>query len=259
MSESEPIPLESAEPAAGPAPLAEPPREHYPFWTWTDLLMLIGLALPLLVVAMLFVQALLHFLPLASRARAVAPITAQFGFYALWFFVVYALIRLRYNRPFLPSLAFSRPAWGYARAFLLGILTAVACALIGPLLRPAPIKTPLEQLMQDPVSLALMFVFGVTLAPLCEELAFRGLFQPLVVRALGAPAGILVAAAPFALMHGSEYAWSWQMILLVFLAGSTFGWVRHVTGSTLASTLVHSGFNFTMFLAFIVNKLGTHG
>jgi len=86
----------------------------------------------------------------------------------------------------------------------------------------------------------------------CEELAFRGFLMPLLVRSFGAAIGIAGAAIPFALLHGDQYAWTWQYVLLVALAGVAFGWLRYRTGSTMASALMHSTYNATFYAAFLV-------
>src|SRR5258706_14643021 len=95
----------------------------------------------------------------------------------------------------------------------------------------------------------LVEVFGGRAGPLSEELIFRGFLQPLLVRSLGAFAGILAAALPFGLLHFQEYGNSWRHVLLISLAGTMFGWVRHVTGSTKASTIMHAAYNAVFFLA----------
>jgi membrane protease YdiL (CAAX protease family) len=62
------------------------------------------------------------------------------------------------------------------------------------------------------------------------------------------PAGLLVTALPFSLLHGPQYNWSWQRLLVLTLASIAFGLIRHRTGSTAASSLTHAAYNLT-FLA----------
>ena len=97
----------------------------------------------------------------------------------------------------------------------------------------------------------LIAIFGTTAAPLCEELAFRGLLQPLLVRNLGAIGGIAVAAALFGGLHYTEYGDSWRSALLVALAGAAFGCMRYLTGSTAAAALMHASFNALQFMALL--------
>jgi membrane protease YdiL (CAAX protease family) len=113
----------------------------------------------------------------------------------------------------------------------------------------------MEELLKGRSSLLLMGFFAVTLGPLFEELAFRGFLQPLLVSTFGAVGGVLLQAVPFAALHGAEYAWSWQQLIVMLLAGSAFGWMRHRTGSTAASTYMHAGFNFVVFLGMLAESL----
>src|ERR1019366_8877341 len=130
-----------------------------------------------------------------------------------------------------------------------GVATAYLVAILGQLIHTPTTKNTMTELMEDRVSLLLMTVFGVTLGPLCEELAFRGFLQPLLVRSLGAVPGIVLAAVPFGLLHYQEYGNSWRHAAIIAAAGAAFGWMRHATGSTKASTLMHASYNTLIFVA----------
>ena len=121
--------------------------------------------------------------------------------------------------------------------------------LVGYLIHTPTTSNPLTDLMQDRASIVLIGIFGVTLGPMAEELAFRGFLQPLLVRSLGPLPGIVLAALPFGLLHFSEYGNSWRHVVLICAAGVAFGWMRHATGSTKASTLMHSAYNAVFFAA----------
>jgi membrane protease YdiL (CAAX protease family) len=100
----------------------------------------------------------------------------------------------------------------------------------------------------------LLATFGVTLGPLCEELAFRGFLQPLLVRSLGAVPGILAATIPFGLLHFQEYGNSWRHAVLIALAGASFGWMRHATGSTRAAAIMHASYNALFFFVLFAQR-----
>jgi membrane protease YdiL (CAAX protease family) len=235
-------------------PAEETPAPKYPFWNWVDVGTLIAISLPLFLVALLVVQFFLFALSWQPHAKAVVPIAVQFLFYGLWFGVLYGLIHMRYGQPFWRSLAWVAPPNGWGASFGWGVLTALGSVLLAAVLRPPQITTPLEQLLQDPLSVALMGIFAVTLGPLCEELAFRGFLLPLLARPLGPVLGVMATAAPFALLHGSEYAWGWQPIVIVFLAGSAFGWMRYRTGSTASATAMHSAYNLVFFIGLLAQR-----
>ena len=129
-----------------------------------------------------------------------------------------------------------------------GWLTAFGVVAIGLLMRTPNTPNALTELMQDRASLILVGVFGVTLGPLAEELAFRGFVQPLLVKSFGTAAGILLASLPFGMLHFAEYGNSWRHVILTGAAGAAFGWLRHATGSTKAATLMHSAYNAWFFV-----------
>ncbi len=137
---------------------------------------------------------------------------------------------------------------------LLGIVLAFAVAFAGSLLKTPDIDSPMKQLLSSPQAIFLIAIFGTTLGPLFEELAFRGFLQPLLVRSFGAAPGILIAAAAFGVLHLQEYGFSWRHGLLITGAGAAFGWMRHQTGSTFASTLMHSAYNLTFFIVLVAQR-----
>ena len=88
----------------------------------------------------------------------------------------------------------------------------------------APELDPLGGVVTGVVSAAVTGLFAVILGPAVEELIFRGFLLPLFVRSFGVAAGIVLAAAPFVLMHGPQYDWSWQYLTLLLAASTVFGW-----------------------------------
>jgi membrane protease YdiL (CAAX protease family) len=232
------------QPAPELEPLPPPPADRDPFWSYLDLVLLVLLAVPLLLLTSLLVGgavAVFHW-PLRKVAVLLA---AQFLFYALWFLLLYQILRLRYGRPFWSSLGWVRtpyPPWTYAGW---GLLIAAFCVGLSALLPRTHVRIPLEELLQDRSSILLVGVFAVSLGPLAEELAFRGFLMPLLVRTFGVAGGVVLQALPFALLHGPEYGWAWQQLIVMFLAGAAFGLVRHRAGSTAAAAYAHAAFNLT--------------
>ena len=91
------------------------------------------------------------------------------------------------------------------------------------------------KLIQDRPALIFFGIFSVVLGPLCEELAFRGFLMPLPIRSFGVCAGYCAGGASVRGTAWPEYAWSWQYVVLIGLAGRVFGVVRYKTGSTARS------------------------
>ena len=228
------------------------PAERYPFWGYRDLVLLIGLMLPAVMAAVAIVQLIYLFVPRGVlHSPAVAALAIQFLAYGFWFLFLYALLKVRYNRPFWQSLAWRLPPGGTSRFLIVGVLLAFMVALAGAALRTPDIDMPMKELLRDRVSLILVGIFAITVGPLCEELMFRGFLLPLLAQSLGAALGVLLTSFGFAALHGPQYAWSWQHIVLITFAGAVFGWLRLRTGSTAAATVMHAGYNLTFFIAFL--------
>ncbi|MGA3203908.1 MAG: type II CAAX endopeptidase family protein [Bryobacteraceae bacterium] len=222
------------------------PREH-PFWNYADLGLFIGSVIPVFLLTMLIVQLV------PTRGGAVQAMIYQSLIYALLLGVLYLLVAWRYEQPFWRSLGWTVFRLPFLCAAL-GPLLAIATSTLGVLLKAPPIPSPIEDLISDRRSLFIMMLFLTVFGPVFEELVFRGFLFPLLARSLGPWPGILLAATPFALVHGSQYHWSWQHLAVIGLAGTVFGFVRYKSGSTAAATLVHTGYNATLFIGFLVQK-----
>jgi hypothetical protein len=234
-------------------PEAPPEPPPYPFWTWEDVMIFFGMGLPCLVLSLVLVEAVAWLAPLPKEG-AFKLIAAQGVGYILWFASLVLLLRTRYDAPFWESLAWFWPHQGFWRSVFQGPMLAFAVAWLGLFLQTPAIDMPFTKMLSDPASIVLIGLFATTVGPLCEELSFRGFLMPLLMRRFGVWPGILIAAAPFALLHGPQYAWSWRHLILLMLAGAAFGRVRYTTGSTAAATLTHATYNLTFFSAFLVTQ-----
>ena len=234
-----------------PKPEPAPPR-YGAFWSFQDLAILTGLALPayIISVALAWVSGLIR--P-GQQLEAMPVLVTQFLAYAIWFLCLWGLIRFRYDRGFWTSLAWVRPPRSLAFYAALGPVLAITIGMLGALLRTPDIEMPMLDLLQDRFSLLLVGAFAVTLGPLAEELIFRGFLLPRIARSLGPVAGILITSALFASLHGAQYAWSWRHLLLIGGAGAAFGIVRLKTGSTSAATIMHATYNLTLFVGLLAN------
>jgi hypothetical protein len=170
---------------------------------------------------------------------------------------LYLLISWRYRRPFWSSIGWTFPIPRAPRLLALGAALALGLSSLGALLRAPFIRSPIEDMITSRASLAIVMLFGIFLAPLFEEMLFRGFLLPLLARSLGAWTGILLTTLPFALLHGPQNAWAWQQVVLIGAAGAVFGYVRYRTGSTSASFLLHAAYNATGFLGFTISRWET--
>ena len=226
-------------------------REPAPFWQLRDVGVFIGLAIPCFIAGALAMKGIAWAAGVEAKRRALSLIPGQFLGYLLLFLVLGYLFRVAYGQPFWPSLRWVRPLIPAATAAALGCLLALGLALLGAALRIPDTQTPMKDLLVDRTSLLVVLAFGVTLGPLCEELAFRGVIQPVLVRLLGPLPGIMLQALAFGALHIPQYGNSWKHGLLISLAGAAFGLMRHFSTSTAASTWMHCAYNMTLFAGFL--------
>ena len=86
-------------------------------------------------------------------------------------------------------------------------------------------------------ALVLFFIAVVIVAPISEEVAFRGfLFRGLSASWLGVAGTVIATSAAWAAMHVQYDAFTLSQI---FLIGLVLGWIRWATGSTLLTIGLH--------------------
>lgn len=255
MTEQQPFQPLGLPPQSEPPPeTAHAPETREPFWGYTDLAIFAGLTIPCLLLGVGFVKLLEFLVHFHPKIRMIELLPAQFVGYALMFAGLMLLFRWQYHRPFWRSLGWNELRTSPLLIIFAGLVAAFGVAAVSILIRTPNTPNPMTEMLEDPTSLVLVAIFGVTLGPLFEELAFRGFLQPLLVRSLGPATGVLLAAIPFGLLHYQEYGNSWRHAVLISLAGAAFGAMRQLTGSTKASALMHAAYNSLFFIALLLQR-----
>lgn len=96
----------------------------------------------------------------------------------------------------------------------------------------------LLQESKDPLVLGLMAAAAVIVAPLCEEIVFRGYFYPVMKKFAGVWPAAICSAMVFAAAHGNLTA-----LLPLFIFGGVLVLIYEKTGSIWAPMAVHFCFN----------------
>ncbi len=220
-----------------------------PTWNYNDLVLFIFLAMVSIGAAQLLTYCAVSALHLSKAERPLALMPAQVLLYVFLFAALFGILKLQYGRPVLESLAWVDFPFTAVAPLALGFLLAYANGLASRLLHTPELDTPIQHLFDRRVTAIEFGLIGTTIGPLCEEFVFRGFIQPLFVRSLGPVIGITITAALFGSLHLAQNGFAWQAGLVITFAGIAFGWMRQVSGSTRASTLMHSGYNFIVFVA----------
>ena len=156
-----------------------------------------------------------------------------------------AIVRIQ-GRPFWAAVRWNFPGRTFLGFGALGVALAIIVQSISALL-PIPKSLPIDKYFSDTSGAYLMAFFGITFAPLLEELFFRGFVYPVVARRLGIAASVAITALLFALIHESQLAHAWAPLLLLWFVGLVLTGVRAWTKSVGASFCIHVGYNLTLF------------
>ena len=236
-----------------------PPRD--PAWSGLDTLRLTLIAMVALVAGTCAVLFGVHFwvlprTPLGGLGRLpLVGVAGQAVGYVLVLAYMYVLVTRECGRAdFLEALHWNWPQT-VAPYLAGGVALALALQLLARLL-PMPKNLPIDTFFQTPAEAWVLSVFSVTLAPLVEELFFRGFLYPVLQRGMGVTAAIFVTAFAFALLHGAQLMFAWGPVLVIALVGVTLTMVRAYKNSVAAGLLIHVTYNGTISALMFV---GTDG
>ena len=155
---------------------------------------------------------------------------------------------------------FESVGWRWPVRFWPGfVIAGVTLAIVGQLASnwlPIPPSLPFDKFFQTPTYAYVMSAFGIFIAPVAEELFFRGFLYPVLARALGIGAGVLITSLGFTLLHGAQLGFSWAAMLIIFIVGFVLTMVRARTRSVAACVLLHMSYNATLFLFFFIASDG---
>ena len=135
----------------------------------------------------------------------------------------------------------------------LGFLLSSGMGLIeywlGNLLQIGDIRDGLRVYELDSLKMHItMLIIGVVLAPICEELIYRGFIYHSMKNRFGPVVSTLVTSTFFATVHWySLFGW-----ISVFISGLLFTWVYERSGSLWSSVIMHALINLSITMT-------THG
>ena len=192
---------------------------------------------------------------LAADPRVLLP--AQFCAYLMVFSILWRLFQHHHRIEFFRAVSWRWPLrWPLFLAG--GVLLALAIQFIAHFL-PTPPELPIDKMMRSSADAWMMTVFGVFIAPFAEELLFRGLLFPALTRRVGLVISLVLTSVLFGFVHAQQLGGAWIQIASIIVVGAVLTITRWRFHSLASSTLVHVGYNGTLFLALFVGTQGfTH-
>ena len=165
-----------------------------------------------------------------------------------------------------------------------GLLLGLAAEAVSSHL-PTPHEMPIDNVFRTPGILWFMAVFGTMLAPLFEEIVFRGLLLPAIANAVdwlrlphaktqaselahaqwrvsqgnstsALVLSCLLTSVCFAGIHAPQLGYNWAPVTLLVCVSIVLCIVRIRTQSVAASTLVHAFYNLAAFVLIFISTGG---
>ena len=233
-------------------PVAAPPPG--PGWNIFDVIFVVLFGIASFVFATSVTLALIHFIPslkyldpseLVTNPMLAVPVQA--AAYLLAFTFTRMFITLRARQDFWVAVKWNFPRTKEAFTFAFaGVVLALASQMVSHFL-PVPKSLPIDRYFTQSSYAYLMLAFGILVAPIIEELLFRGLIFPVAERSMGLVAGAIITSLFFALLHQGQLAHAWAPLLLLFAVGMVLTLVRALANSLAASWIVHLAYNATLF------------
>lgn len=197
--------------------------------------------------------------------------------YVLALTAAYYLFPQLWKKPFLQGIHWN---WLAARRNWLrlvgtGVLVS-ALAQVGERFVKEPKSPEIDRLMHTAGGAWGVMLLGTLLAPMMEEIAFRGFLLPALATAYDwlslkrTPANVrqweattghtgvalifaaLFSSLLFALIHAPQLEYAWGPVGLLFAVSLVLAFVRVRTHSVACSTLVHLTYNLTIFLLALI-------
>jgi membrane protease YdiL (CAAX protease family) len=207
----------------------------------------------------------------------VLQLAAMAGTYLATLSIAWLFYPLVWHRPFLDGLQWR---WAAARkqigqlialGLVLGFMVQIVTYFI-----TSPKTLPIDEFFLTPGTAWLITLFGIVVAPVFEEISFRGFLVPAFAIAYDwvslprtdeartrwhttttlTPASLMFSAVLssllFAMLHAQQVAHLWAVLLVLFAVSLVLTYVRVKTQSVAASTIVHSAYNGFVFVTVLV-------
>jgi len=135
----------------------------------------------------------------------------------------------------------------------LGASAAITVLVIASFLPRS--ETPIEKLLTSNGAISMFVIFGITVAPLFEEIIFRGFLFKVFWEIGGSGFAIVFTASVFALSHALQLAGNWPSVILIFGVGCVLSVIRYRSNSIIPTLIIHTSYNATLFGAFVISAI----
>jgi membrane protease YdiL (CAAX protease family) len=213
-------------------------------WTLVDVGKVLVILFLLIVLSRLFRVDFAQTVAVSTPVRTAVVMLLVYGVLTMLVFY-FAVVKYRGSSK---DLGFTSFGFGHALGLaiiwlvvlrVVAIIYGIIASIVGTILKvqpPTELVTRIPQLFgYGYVGLLVAVVLGALVAPIVEELFFRGFLYPALRRRLGVAGGIVVSAVVFGLFHGN--AW---LIFPTFAIGMILAYLYEREGSLGPPIMLHS-------------------
>ena len=156
------------------------------------------------------------------------------------------VIRL-HGLPILRTLRWVRPPNVHVgKLILTGAFLAITVLLASSLF-PSPEESALDKLLTTPASIAAFVILGIVVAPVMEEIMFRGFLYTVLADLYGPGLAVPVTSLAFAGLHFLQLWGNWPAMFLILVVGYILTNVRKRSDSLIPSVIMHTAYNSMIF------------
>lgn len=165
------------------------------------------------------------------------------------------LTRVVHRQPFIETIHWFRNHQ-FSTGFLVSLGAALAVSvMVVSTFFPSAEPPPIERLLSSTRAIAVFALFGIGVAPLFEEIIFRGFLFKVLLDIRGPGAAVPVTAILFALLHLPQLWGSWAGVVLIFVVGYVLSVMRQRSNSLIPSFIIHTSYNGMLFGVFAISTL----
>lgn len=155
--------------------------------------------------------------------------------------IVYSIITIKYQIPFKEALGiyFHKTPYFFKQGTLAAIAIILGTTLVSFVFSAfggVSKQNPYMFMPEDKIR-AIIFL-AIFVAPIVEEIFFRGFMQPALVKTLGAFPGIVITALIFGMSHTQYFEYNAALVAITTI-GLILGITKYYTGSIMPGIFAH--------------------
>jgi uncharacterized protein len=164
------------------------------------------------------------------------------------------LIKIVHGQSFVETIHWHKNRrFGTAFLVSLGATLAISVLVVSSLFPSG--EAPIEKMLSSTMAMSFFVILGIAVAPMVEEVMFRGFLFKVISDLRGSNAAVVVTALLFGGLHVLQLWGNWVAVALIFVVGYVLSFVRQRSNSLIPSFIIHTSYNAMLFGTFALFSL----